>query len=260
LIRVLPVPHHHIVETRAFPGGIRALVSSELERRGFLAAFSERTGGISEAPYSSLNLGSQVGDSPENVRHNRGLLVDSLAVGELAAARQVHGTAVAHVTGRGEAAADADVLVTAHRALPLAIMTADCVAVALASEPEGTAAAAHVGWRGLASGVVQRTMGLFREPGEVVAAIGPAIGPCHYEVGPEVIDAVREGVGKVIVDGSRDAKRTLDLGATVEGLLRQLGAAVVEAAGICTACEPGRFFSHRRDGTTGRQALVLVRL
>ena len=248
------------MERRAFPGDINTLVSSELERRGFLAAFTERTGGVSATPYSSLNLGAEVGDLPERIRINRRLLADSLGVQPFATARQVHGTAVLHVTARDAVTGDADVLTTTDSALPLAVMTADCVPVALASEHEGRLAAVHVGWRGLASGVVQRAMELFGGPRGVTASIGPAIGPCHYEVGPEVVEAVRHGVGKAVVAASQQGRFMLDLAATVEWFLRQLGAPVVEAAGVCTACEPGRFFSHRRDGITGRQALVTVGL
>ena len=247
------------MERRVFPGGIRALVSEELERRGFLAAFTERTGGASDAPYSSLNLGSEVGDAPEAVLENRARLRAALGIGELAAARQVHGVAVRRVAGGHEGAAEADALVTGRRGLPLAITTADCLPVAFASEVEGTVAAVHVGWRGLAAGIVQQGMSLFREPREVVAALGPAIGPCHYEVGPEVVEAVRGAAGEAVVARSSGDRFMLDLGATVEGILRERGAKV-ERVGVCTACEPRRFFSHRRDGVTGRQALVTVRL
>jgi purine-nucleoside/S-methyl-5'-thioadenosine phosphorylase / adenosine deaminase len=248
------------VERRVFPGDIRALVSEELERRGFLAAFTERIGGASEDPYSSLNLGSEVGDAPEAVLENRRRLGAALGVGELASARQVHGTAVLEVTGREAAPAEADALVTTRRSLPLAVMTADCVPVALASEAEGMVAAVHVGWRGLVAGIVQRALRLFGKPREVVAAIGPAIGPCHYEVGPEVVEAVRRAAGDSTVASPASGRPHLDLEATVEGVLRAGDVQAVERSGACTACEPARFFSHRRDGITGRQAMVAVRL
>ena len=194
------------------------------------------------------------------MQENRRLLAGSLGLGPFATARQVHGTAVLQVTAPDVARTDADVLFATQGGLPLAVMTADCVPVALASEREGALAAVHAGWRGLASGVVQRAMGLFGEPRDVTAVIGPAIGPCHYEVGAEVVEAVRQGVGEAIVAGSSQGRSQLDLAATVEWLLRHLGSTVVEAAGVCTACEPDRFFSHRRDALTGRQALVAVRL
>jgi YfiH family protein len=248
------------VERRVFLGDISALVSSELERRGFLAAFTERTGGASEAPYSTLNLGSEVGDAAELVHENRRRLSAALGVSGLTTTRQVHGTEVLQVPESGERPAEADIITTSHKSLAVAIMTADCVPAALASESEGVIAAVHIGWRGLAAGIVQKALGLFRAPEGVVAAIGPAIGDCHYEVGPEVIEAVRGGAGDEVVASPRANRFMLDLGATVERLLRREGVRTVERAGVCTACETARFFSHRRDGVTGRQALVAVRL
>jgi YfiH family protein len=248
------------VEHRALPGDIRALVSSELERRGFLAAFTERTGGSSQGPYSSLNLGAETGDVPAAVAENRGRLTEVLGVGELTMARQVHGTGVVRVERAGQDLAAADALVTSIRSVPLAIMTADCVPLALASERDGRLAAVHIGWRGLASGLVQIAVGLFGAPTEVVAAIGPAIGPCHYDVGPEVVEAVRHGTEGLARVEWAEGRSRLDIPATVESLLRRAGLAAVDRAKACTACEPLRFFSHRRDGTTGRQALVAVRL
>lgn len=248
------------MERRAFPGDIRILVSSELERRGFLAAFTERDGGISSGPYSSLNLGTGTGDETEAVRENRRKVTEALGVAQLVVARQVHGTAVAAVHRPDADVGEADALTTSSRSIPLGITTADCVALALASEREGRLAAVHVGWRGLAAGIVQAALRLFEAPAHVAAAIGPAIGPCHYEVGPEVVDAVSRGT-----DGAASVHRSgaglrLDIPSTVESLLRGGGAAAVEGAEVCTACEPLRFFSHRRDGQTGRQALVAVRL
>ena len=248
------------MERRRFPGDIQALVSSELERRGFLAAFTERTGGASEGQYASLNLGAQTGDAPAAVVENRRRLTESLGIGELTTSRQVHGTGLVHVDGGGGDLGEADALMTSRRSVPLAIMTADCVPLALASDREGRLAAVHVGWRGLAAGLVQIVARSFEVPDEVVAAIGPAIGPCHYEVGPEVVGAVRRGTHGLISLGRIEDRTSLDLPATVEGVLRREGVAAIDRAETCTACEPLRFFSHRRDGPTGRQALVAVRV
>ena len=248
------------MERRAFSGDIRILVSSELERRGFLAAFTERGGGISSAPYSSLNLGTGIGDAPDAVRENRRRVTEALGVTHLVTARQVHGAAVVSVDRPEADLGDADGLTTRSRSIPLGITTADCVAVALASEREGRLAAIHVGWRGLAAGLVQAALRLFEAPAEVAAAIGPAVGPCHYEVGPEVVEAVNAGTnGAASVQRAHGGYR-LDIPATVERLLRDGGATAVERADACTACDSLRFFSHRRDGRTGRQALVAVRL
>lgn len=248
------------MERRAFAGDIRALVSSELERRGFLATFTERTGGTSRPPYASLNLGAETGDQLAAVRTNRRRLTEALGVGELAVARQVHGKRVLPVDGSGSELGDADALVTSARGVPLAILTADCVPLALASEREGRLAAVHIGWRGLAAGLVPAAVGSFEVAADVAAAIGPAIGPCHYEVGPEVVNAVRTGTGGSAIVEDGDGRVSLDIPGTVERLLLELGVPVVEAAGACTACEPLRFFSHRRDGPTGRQALIAVKV
>lgn len=264
MIGVLPVPHHLAVEPRALSGDIRILVSSILERRGFLAAFTERTGGTSAPPHASLNLGAQTGDTPGAVEENRSRVVAALGTGPLVAARQVHGTAVLHVAGAvpdpGTALGEADALVTSLRSVPLAVMTADCVPLALASEREGLFAVIHIGWRGLALGIVQRAVRLFADPGEVAAAIGPAIGPCHYEVGPEVVDEVRRGAGEIVSTTESADRARLDLAGTVERVIRSGGLTDVDRAGECTACEPLRFFSHRRDRETGRQALIAMRL
>ena len=248
------------MERRAFTGDIRALVSPRLERRGFLAAFTERTGGVSRDPYSSLNLGVGTGDEPSAVDRNRSTLGGALGLGELTSARQIHGATVAHVRAPGEELGEADALTTTVPSVGLAVMTADCVPLALASEREGRVAAVHLGWRGLAAGLVEVAVEQFGSPRDVVAAIGPAIGPCHYEVGPEVVEAVRRGTHGVASVEAREGAPRLDLPATVEGLLRRVGISEVDRSDACTACEPGRFFSHRRDGATGRQALVAVRL
>ncbi len=252
------------MEPRAFPGDIRVLVSSILERRGFLAAFTERTGGASSAPYSSLNLGAQTGDAPATIEENRSRVAAALGVGTLVSVRQVHGTDALRVDDSAPAPdtadAEADALLTSIRSIPLAVTVADCVPLALASAHEGRLAAVHVGWRGLAQGIVQRIARLFADPGEVVAAIGPAIGPCHYEVGPEVVMAVSRGAGEAVRTNGPGDRSRLDLGGTIEGALRREGLKEMDRAGECTACEPLRFFSHRRDQETGRQALVALRL
>lgn len=249
------------MERRTLKGRIRALVSAKLEDLGFLAAFTERTGGLSEPPFSSLNLGAHVRDLPERVRGNRGLMSDALGVGDLRTVRQVHGTGVLEVRGGGGHARpeEADALHTLEREVPLAVFVADCVPLALASGHEGRIAAVHAGWRGLASGILDSALAAFSRPSSVAAAIGPAIGRCHYEVGREVVEAIEAHIGVAVADDAGTRSR-LDLGATVEAALLRKGVATVERAEVCTACEPDRFFSHRRDRRTGRQALVAMRL
>lgn len=252
-------------ERRREPGGRRWLTATGLESRGVLAAFTERTGGASVAPFESLNLGFKEDDDPAAVRANRDAVCEALAVPELATAEQVHGAQVAEVTGDdagrgfdGRAFEGCDALTTTARDVPLSILTADCVPVALADDVR--IAAVHVGWRGAAGGVLQAALARFEDRAAVSAAVGPAIRACHYEVGHEVVRAVADGLGM----GDPLAERRggswyLDLAATVAASLRAAGVADVTDCELCTACEEDRFFSYRRDGRTGRQALVVVR-
>jgi len=236
---------------------------------GFLAAFSERTGGESDGSFSSLNLSYTVGDDPGRVSGNRLRLIRGLGTAPFAVAGLTHGAAVRPV-GRGRAGAGfsgpdgviagADGLTTSTRGIPLAVTWADCVPLVLASGAEGRVAVIHAGWRGIAAGILERCVGLFASPGEVRAAIGPSIGPCHYEVGEDVALAVAASSPAGAVTERRGGKLFLDLVATTRRILEAAGVRRVEDAGLCTACEDRRFFSHRRDGATGRQAAVAVRL
>ncbi len=251
------------MERRRLKGEIHALVSPELERRGFLTAFTERTGGASREPFSSLNLGYDTGDSVPLVAQNHTKLGGALGIGELVSTRQVHGKRLERVDGPPAgpgARIEADGLTTEDRGVPLAVMVADCVPLALVCEPEKTLAAVHVGWRGLAGGIVQDAVARFSDPSGVAAALGPSIGPCHYEVGQEVVDAVDAGTEGAAVSLQGRPRPRLDLAGTVEAVLRRQGVGQVDRAEECTACEPGRFYSHRRDGITGRHALVAMRL
>ena len=210
------------------------------------AVFSTRLGGVSEGPYRALNLGILTDDEEERVRHNRAVLIGALRrePGSVAMGHQVHGAAVQvreHVNPR-EALAQVDAQATTSPALTPLVLVADCVPLILATP--GAVAAVHCGWRGLAAGIVARAVDQVRALGRgpVTAAAGPAIGPCCYEVGPEVLE--------------RFAARgpTLDLPACINTELEQLDVAV-HLAGVCVSCNPELFFSHRRDGgVTGRQA------
>lgn len=249
-------------ERRGEPDGPRWLIATGLESRGVVAAFTERTGGSSAPPFESLNLGIKEGDDPTAVRANRGAVRQALAVAELSSAEQVHGARIADVT-RDDAANDrgpfegCDALTTVAPGVPLSILTADCVPVALADESR--IAAVHVGWRGAAGGVLRAALARFEDRAGVSAAVGPAIRACHYEVGHEIAVAVGEGLEVGPVTERRDGSWYLDLAGTVAASLRESGVRKVTDCGLCTACEADRFFSYRRDGRTGRQALVVVR-
>jgi YfiH family protein len=257
-----------MLERRAFPGGLAALVSPEMESAGFLVAFTERSGGVSRGVFTSLNLGLGSGDDTEAVVKNRGIVRDALGLQALAFARQVHGSTIAPVgpervgagfSDPGNAVPDADGMTTASSGVALAVLTADCVPVALADPEAGRVAVVHAGWRGVAAGVVSAALRRFSHPARLLAAIGPAVGEDHYEVGEDVVAAVSTGTEAAVV-ARRDGSIHLDLPGTVAAVIRNHGVRRIERAEECTACESERFFSYRRDGRSGRQAVIASRL
>ena len=237
----------------------------------YRVAFSTRMGGVSAGPYESLNLGLLTDDAPENVVENRRRLCAAVdADAETATmAFQLHGSRVAEASGRGVVTpgtgyAACDGLWTDCANQAMMLVTADCFPLAVARRAGPSALAVlHVGWRGLLAGIVANGIASLRqgrngEPvatrhaGDVVAAIGPGIGPCCYEVGEEVAAAFRDRFGDEVVRG-----RNLDLARAVERALADAGVREVDRNGHCTSCEDDLFFSHRRDrGLTGRQGVV----
>ena len=255
------------MERRQTAGDVHVLVAPGLERRGVLAAFTERGGGVSEPPFRSLNLGFRTGDDPSRVRRNRRRAAEALKVPHLTSARQMHGVRAVRIgtarAGRGfldpdDALPPADVLVTRGERVALTTLVADCLPVVMASDE--LVVTVHAGWRGLAAGVLNRAARLFPDTGRVAVAVGPAIGPCHYEVGAEVAEAVADGSPSGAVRVRRLGRTFLDLPGTAAKVVQDAGVGQVEVAEVCTACEPDRFFSHRRDGRTGRQAAVAMRM
>jgi polyphenol oxidase len=228
------------------------------------AVFSTRRGGVSEGPYESLNLGILTDDEPARVARNRERLCQALGRDPAAVAMgwQVHGAEVqVHheppAPGRqgfgspGDDLARVDAQVTDAGDVTPLVLVADCVPLALAAP--GAVAMVHCGWRGVAGGIVERAVTALRRVAagpEVRAAIGPAIGPCCYEVRPEVSDVfVRNGHADALSGGM------LDLPHVVRCELEALGVDAIERAELCVSCNPELFFSHRRDGgVTGRQA------
>jgi hypothetical protein len=255
------------MDRRDLGNGAYALVSLSMESRGFLAAFTERTGGVSPPPYDTLNLGLKTEDVQTRVDRNRQRLVRSLSLSSFAAGEQIHGARLARV-GKSRSGAGfedvrtvisgVDALSVSQPNLPLAVLVADCLPIALASPEERLLVVAHAGWRGVASGILARAVGEFEKPSGVLAVIGPAIGPCHYAVGDEVAEAVASGSGSGAVTERRRGRRYLDLPRTAERSFRADGVRSIEVSELCTACHPDRFFSYRREGSTGRQALVSV--
>ncbi len=220
---------------------------------GYVVGFTTREGGVSEGPYASLNLGVRTGDDPQRARENRRIACAALGadIGRLANNHQVHSDRVVRaVAGRhGE---QADGLWTDEPGVPLLALSADCLPIVLVRTDGARAVAVlHAGWKGLLAGVVAEGVKALGG-GALAAAIGPAIGPCCYEVGEEVAGPYRERFGDDVMHG-----RNLDLWTSAERALRTARVERVERFDRCTSCEPETFFSHRRDrGETGRQGLI----
>jgi polyphenol oxidase len=256
------------MERRTLPGGVAALVPAVMEEAGFAVAFTERSGGVSDGVFASLNLGLGTGDDPELVRRNRDRVAASVGVAAFACGRQIHGTHIERVgadrSGSGfhhprEAFDGADGLLTDEAGVALAVLTADCVPVVLADPRAGRLAVVHAGWRGTAAGIVGQAIAAFDRPSEIVAAVGPAIGPDHYQVGKDVAVAVGKACPAGAVTRQEGSILLLDLPSSVAGILESAGVPSISRADLCTACEEDRFFSHRRDGATGRQGVIAVR-
>src|SRR6266851_945537 len=210
------------------------------ELPGYVVAFTTRIGGVSEGPYDSLNLSRGTGDDPDRVEENRRIACDAIGVPyeRLAFNRQVHSPTV-HRAEPGARGAPGDGLWTDEPDVPLLAMSADCLPIAVAAT-DGTPrlAVLHAGWRGLAEGVVESGV-VALGVGPKAAVIGPAIGPCCYEVGPEV-------ASRFDADLTSDGR--LDLWTAAERALRRAGVEQVECVDLCTRDHPELFFSHRRDG------------
>jgi polyphenol oxidase len=220
--------------------------------------FTTRTGGVSDGPYASLNLGRKTGDNVERVDENRRRACAEIGADaeRLALNYQVH-SALVHRARPGARGEPGDGLWTDEPGLPILAMSADCLPIALArvNGDQPAVAVVHAGWRGLLAGVVESAVAPLGG-GTLAAAIGPAIGPCCYEVRHDVADPFRARFGREIVNGSG----RLDLWRAAEETLREAGVAHVERLDVCTACHPELFFSHRRDGRPRGVQGVLARV
>jgi YfiH family protein len=225
------------------PGRVRAVITT-------------RAGGVSPAPYDSMNFGLRSGDEASNVRANRALLRAALPA-EPSWLNQVHGNRVVDAASVGlDEKADASV---AHGAGPVCVvMAADCMPVLLCDRAGEVVGAAHAGWRGLSGGVIEATVrAMGRAPGEVLAYLGPCIGPAQFEVGDDVLEAFvahdAQAASAFIPYPSRPGKWLCDLYALARQRLHAMGARAVYGGGFCTVNDQ-RFFSHRREhGALGRR-------
>jgi len=216
---------------------------------------TSRKGGFSKGPWSSLNLGENCGDDPGDVFRNRERLCEDLPVPPLWL-RQVHGTTVVEHPGRSTDGQEGDAMVSSRPGQVCAVLTADCLPVFFCSSSGDRVAVAHAGWRGLADGVLEETIkALGEDPADLLAWMGPAIGPEVYEVGPELTEAFAGEYPAGFT--SRGDRFLLDIYTLAKMKLTAAGVPAVYGGGLCTYSEPGRFFSYRRDGVTGRMASLI---
>ena len=235
-----------------------------------------RAGGASLGVYGDgqggggLNLGVHVGDDAALVAQNRAQLA-ALLPSEPAWLNQVHGVAVADAASVHGSVPDADASVASTPGAVCLLMTADCLPVLFSSNDGDVVAAAHAGWRSLASGVLQRTVQAMRArgAGEILAWLGPAIGPGQFEVGQDVLQAFSESAvdaaehaavqAAFAAIGGRPGKYLADIYALARLHLAREGVTQVAGAEYCTVSDAAQFYSYRRDGVTGRQASLIWR-
>ncbi len=225
------------------------------------ALSTTRAGGVSRGPYASLNLGDHVGDSPSAVASNRHRLVSACALPATPCwLRQVHGTVVADLRS-APPRPQADAAWSNRPGQICAILTADCLPVLLCDRAGSVVAAAHAGWRGLAAGVLEKTVE--RLPvarAQLMAWLGPAIAQAAFEVGSEVraaFVAQDAGAGECFTQAGTPGKYRADLYGLARRQLNALGVTAVYGGDACTHADAARFFSHRRDGVCGRQASLV---
>ncbi len=230
---------------------------------GFAHGFTTRSGGASSPPFDTLNLGGKVGDDAGLVRESWRRVEEATGL-SFARVCQVHGARAVRIDAASDPIEEADVVVSRTLGLAACVSVADCVPILVADPESGVVAAVHAGWRGtLARAAAEGVAALSRETGapprRLLASIGPSIGPCCYEVSPDLAARFAEAFGAGVLREGREPK--LDLWSANEAALRAAGMAPdrVEVLGRCTACERELFFSHRRDaGRTGRQAAFIA--
>jgi len=240
------------------------------EHSDVIHAVFTRLGGWSAGPFSSLNVGQSVGDDETTVRRNHQLVFQTLglALDQVVTACQVHGTcvAVARKASLGWVFEATDALISQERGVALLLRFADCLPLMLYDPQRGAIGLVHAGWRGCLAGVLSCTIRAMEHtfgcaPADLLACLGPAIGPCCYRVGEEVITRVRDvfGGSDRLLLAQTDGSCHFDLPGAVRLQLLDAGVHHIEASGICTCCRTNEFYSHRAEkGRTGRFATILA--
>ena len=236
-------------------GALRVIALESLRAFGVDALITTRGGGVSEAPFDSLNLGAHVGDEPRRVAMNRARVAESMRVSpeRLVSLSQIHGADVLEVEGPTQGEGDA--LVTSSRDTAIAVLVADCLPIVFADTARRRVGVVHAGWRGLAAGVIANALARFDDVRTVHAIIGPGVSPRVYQVGPEVSDTFRAIPGAVLADvGDRSR---LDLRTVALHQLAVAGLASEHVGAVADVTDGGGvFFSDRASRPTGRFALV----
>ena len=223
------------------------------------ACSTTRLGGVSQAPYDSLNLGAHVGDRDSDVIENRRRLRESLRLpDEPSWIDQTHSARA--ITLEQEDGRDADAAITRERGRIAVVMTADCLPILLCDRAGSEVAAVHAGWRGLHAGVIQSTLGAMRsEAAQLMAWIGPGISQAFFEVGEDVYSAFvdADASARACFDANRPGHWLCDLGGLAEAVLRDHGVNDVTRSPHCSYRDDELFYSYRREGVTGRMASLI---
>ncbi|RME32242.1 MAG: peptidoglycan editing factor PgeF [Thermoflexia bacterium] len=254
---------------RVTANGIVYYRFESLAGAGVTHAFLTRLGGVSRGPYATLNLGHTVGDDLDAVQenHRRVLALFGLRSERVVSPYQVHSAHVRPVGPEhgGTVQSQTDGLLTRTPGLALLFRFADCAPIVLFDPVRRAVGLVHAGWRGVARGIVRAAVEAFvrwaeSRPPDLWAGIGPTIGPCCYEVGPEVVEAVRRtSPPDADIVRRQDGRLYLDLPGAVAAQLTALGVRQVEQSGLCTACHTDEWFSHRAEGgRTGRFGTLVM--
>lgn len=224
-----------------------------------------RTGGVSQMPFDSLNLGDHVGDNPADVAANRKILAETARLPQSPVyLTQTHSTRVLRLPLAEGRNLDADAVYTNQPNQVCLVMTADCLPALFCSKDGKEIAAAHAGWRGLCDGVLEATVAEFAcDPSEIQVWLGPAIGPTAFQVGEEVIEQFAafdpQARTAFVPDPAASGKFLGNLYQIARQRLHKLGISDISGGDYCTYCEAETFFSYRRDNQTGRMATLIWR-
>jgi YfiH family protein len=250
--------------------GLKFYTFNNLDEHGVVHAIFTRQGGVSQSPWASLNLGGTVGDSKENIVENRKRMFDvlQLPVNSLHDVWQVHGTKVKFAENPrplDQPHEKADIIITDKPGITLLMRFADCVPILLFDPIKKVIGIIHAGWVGTVKRIAAIAVDAMKvqygvNPSNILAGIGPSIGPDHYEVGYEVLQMVKAGFSDKTTSliKTSNGRSFLDLWKTNELVLQGSGVIKVEVAGLCTACNLSEWYSHRGEkGKTGRFAALI---